>query len=189
MSEFSEQITYVLDGTVVPKMKDYVSTIALIEPYSIDSEELKRNYNELNYLTSIYDYLHEYEEGNEEIDVVTLFQIVRLLGNININLQPEVFDPPTNQQPQTAFFDVYIDGVKFANGGDVLIGSHDIEVRYNGECDVTKLIYKQKMVGAPGKTVYMQNADFDVPGEIEFRAYGNNNILLTSAKIYFQIGT
>ena len=33
----------------------------------------------------------------------------------------------------------------------------------------------------------MQNAQFDVPGEMEFRAYGNNNILLTSAKIYFQI--
>ena len=188
MSEYSEQVTNILEGTLVPRMKRLVSSIALIEPYSIDSDDLKERYEELCYLTTIYDYLHEYEIGNEEMSDDSLITAIRLLGNISINLQPEVFNPATNVQDQEALFDVMIDGGAFSDGELITPGTHNVEVTYNGTCAITKLIYNQKMVGAPGKTVYMQNAVFDQDGKMEFRAYGNNHILLTSAEIYFLVG-
>lgn len=187
MSEYSTQVTNVLDGTLVPRMKQLVSSIALIEPYSIDSEDLKGKYDELCYLSAIYDYLHEYEVGEEEMTDDALLTAIRLIGNISINLQPEVFNPAANIQDQETLFEVLIDGVPFGDGGSIVEGWRNIEVRYNGTCAVTKLIYNQKMVGAPGDTVYMQNAVFDQNGKMEFRAYGNNNILLTSAEIYFTV--
>ena len=188
MSDYSEQVTNVLDGTLVPRMKRLVSSIALIEPYSIDSDDLKERYEELCYLTTIYDYLHEYEIGEEEMSDEYLLSAIRLIGNISINLQPEVFNPASNFQDQGVLFDVLIDGVPFLDGSTVSNGIHNIEVTYNGTCAVTKLIFNQKMVGAPGQTVYMQNAVFDKNGKMDFRAYGNNNILLTSAEIYYTIG-
>jgi len=185
MSQHSLQVTHVLEGSLIPKMKQLVSSIALIEPYSIDSKDLKERYHELHYLSMLYDYLHEYEIGEEEMVDDSLLTAIRLMGNISINLQPEVFQPASNQQPQEALFELFIDGVPFT--GEISAGTHNISVTYNGECAVTKLIYNQKMVGAPGDTVYMQNAIFDQFGTIEFRAYGNNNILLTSAEIAFSI--
>lgn len=187
MSQYSQQVTNVLDGTLVPRMKRLVSSIALIEPYSIDSIDLKERYDELCYLSAIYDFLHEYEVGEEAMSDDLLLTAIRLIGNISINLQPEVFNPASNLQGQEALFEVKVDGHPFT--GVIYNGMHNIEVTYLGTAAVTKLIYNQKMVGAPGSTVYMQNAMFNKNGRIEFRAYGNNHILLTSAEIRFVIGS
>ncbi len=185
MSEYSARVTNILEGTLVPQMKQLVSSIALIEPYSIDSKDLIDRHNELNYLTAIYDYLHEYEMGSEEMSDDRLLTIIRLIGNISTNLQPEIFDPASNIQAQGDLFTILIDGLAF--DGTISAGTHDVEVTYSGTCAVTKLIYNQKLVGAPGRTVYMQNGVFDQTGSIEFRAYGNNNILLTSVQVPFEI--
>lgn len=183
MSLYSNEIQYILENTLTPKMTKAVSQLNAIEPYSYDSPELsKRRYN-LFYWNAIYDYLYEYYTGAEEVDISDLMSVVRLIGNIDINLQPEDYDPATNAQPQGDIFELFVDGEAFT--GEIVVGYHDIEARYNAACYNIKLLHKQKMVGAPGDVVKMQNVYVNGDSTLEVRAYAEGNILLKSAQLIY----
>lgn len=185
MSLYSTEIQNILEHTLTPKMTKAVNQLNSIEPYSYDSPELAVRRDNLFYWTLIYDYLYEYYTGSEEVDIADLMSIVRLIGNIDVNIQPEDYDPATNDQPQGDIFDFYVDGVAFT--GSITQGYRDLEVRYNAACYNTKLIHKQKMVGAPGSVVKMQNVYIDTPNSLEFRAYAEGNILLKSAQLIYSV--
>jgi hypothetical protein len=80
MSLYSEQIDLVIRERLIPKMRGLATDIAAIEPYSFTSAELERYKRELDYYCMIYDFLEEYQTGNEEIEASKLVSITKLVG-------------------------------------------------------------------------------------------------------------
>ncbi len=181
MSLRSLEMRSLLDNTIIPRMRELLSDIVSIEPYSYKGDVLDKKEFDMNQLVSINDFLEEYANGTEELSDAKIMEIIKLLGNFDISIQPEIFTPASNEQPTETLFTVKVDGVLFT--GNISVGFHTIEVIYNKTCDVTKIVYGQKIVGAKGNRVILSNVYVSSTASIEMRAYGENNILLTSAML------
>lgn len=191
MSEFSTETRHVVNNSIVKEMTNTMDNILKREPYSIDNINLQKDKRKLLKLTNIYDFLQEYVTGSEEMQYQDLWDVLRLAGPMVVNPHPEDYTPILNSSLECGHYTI-----SFTNDNSICgpftdtlpYGYVNFTIKYHGKANSVRLIHDQKAIGNNGNEITFNNVFIDLPGEFEFRAYDEYNVLITTLLIKYVVG-